>query len=69
MAPADAVSQDDLREQLRLLRKEVENRILDVAQRTAKKTMSEIGESDTLLEGRANAFTVDIEQKMQAQIN
>ena len=47
-----------------MLRKEVENRILDVAQRTAKKTMSEVGESDTLLEGRANAFTVDIEQKI-----
>ena len=68
MAHADAVSQEELNEQIRLLKKEVEVRILEVAQRTAKKTISEVGESDTLLEGRANAFTVDIETKMQAQI-
>ena len=61
VAPADAVSQDELNDQIRLLKKEVEVRILEVAQRTAKKTISEVGESDTLLEGRANAFTVDIE--------
>ena len=58
-----------MREQMRLLKKEVESRILEVSQRTAKKTISDIGETDTLLEGRANAFTVDIEQKMQSQIN
>ena len=68
MAPADAVSQEEFNDQIRLLKKEVEVRILEVAQRTAKKTISEVGESDTLLEGRANAFTVDIETKMQAQI-
>ena len=58
-----------MREQMRLLKKDVESRILEVSQRTAKKTISDIGETDTLLEGRANAFTVDIEQKMQSQIN
>ena len=30
--------------------------------------LSDIGQSDTLLEGRANAFTVDVETKMQTQI-
>ena len=43
----------------------VEMRILEVAQRTAKKTISDVGETDTLLEGRANAFTVDVESKIQ----
>ena len=42
---------------------------MDVSQRQARKTLAEIGQSDTLLEGRANAFTVDIETKMQNQIN
>ena len=37
---------------------------MDVSQRQARKTLAEIGQSDTLLEGRANAFTVDIETKM-----
>lgn len=39
-------------------------RILEVSQNAVKKTISEVGETDTLLEGRANAFTVDIEHKM-----
>lgn len=40
----------------------------EVSIRQSKKTMSEIGQSDTLLEGRANAFTVDVETKIEQKM-
>ncbi len=47
----------------------MEMRMEEVSIRQAKKTMTEIGQNDTLLEGRANAFTVDVETKIQQQIS
>lgn len=38
--------------------------MVEITQRQAKKTITEIGQSDTLLEGRANAYSVDIETKI-----
>ena len=43
--------------------------MVEITQRQAKKTITEIGQSDTLLEGRANAYSVDIETKIQTQID
>jgi len=54
-----------VQELLGQLRHELESRIVEVSERQAKQVLSERGESDTLLEGRANAFTVQIESKMQ----
>ena len=47
----------------------MEERITEVTQLQAKKLIGEVMQSNTMLEGRANAFTVDLETKMQTQIN
>ena len=56
-------------EQLKLLKKEMEMRMSEIAQRQTKKVMEEKAQSDTLLEGRSQAFTVEIENKIKSQLN
>ena len=51
-------------EQLKLLKKEMEMRAAEIAQRQTKKVMEEKTQSDTLLEGRSQAFTVEVENKI-----
>ena len=56
-------------DQLKLLKKEMEMRMTEIAQRQTKKVMEEKAQSDTLLEGRSQAFTVEVENKIQQQLN
>ena len=56
-------------EQLKVLKKEMEMRAAEIAQRATKKVIEEKVQSDTLLEGRSQAFTVEVENKIQQQLN
>ena len=47
----------------------MELRAAEIAQRQTKKVMEEKAQSDTLLEGRSQAFTVEVENKIQQQMN
>ena len=55
--------------QMLKLRKDLEVRITEISQRQTKKIMEEKAQSDTLLEGRSAAFTVEIESKIQQQLS
>ena len=59
----------EIEEKLRALRSQFEARASEIAKFEARKVLSEREQADTLLEGRANAFTVESETKLQNQLN
>ena len=50
--------------QLKDLRLEMDQRAQDIAKGQFERLMLEKAKSDTILEGRANAFTVEVEHKI-----
>jgi hypothetical protein len=57
-----------LESKLASLKREMELKSADISQRQIRKMLQERIESDTLLEGRAAIFSVEVEKKVLAQI-
>jgi hypothetical protein len=62
------MSPDEFDKKLASLKREMELKAADISQRQIRKMLQERIESDTLLEGRAALFSVEVEKKVLAKI-
>ena len=63
---ANQVTAEDLESKLTSLKRELELKAADISQSQIRKMLQERIESDTLLEGRAAIFSVEVEKKVLA---
>ena len=62
------VSVEHFEARLEQLTKHLENKAADISSRQMHKILQDKAESDTLLEGRAALFTVEVEKKVMSKI-
>ena len=66
--PTTGVSVEHFEARLEQLTKHLENKAADISSRQMHKILQDKAESDTLLEGRAALFTVEVEKKVMSKI-